>query len=236
MLAYNWKMRTAEERLLSSRYFVCNVLDLPFPDASLDLVVGLDILHHVLNYSAGLREISRALKPGGLCVLLEPTRAPYQLMAFLVRLLLRFGELAPEDVARLNDWIGCFDILIAHNKAAHHDALAHVDDKYFFDKRELRAYAESAGFDRVAEINPQTQFPPGDPSPRPLYSQICLDFFSGLRVSERGLGLVRNVCRDLDVTIGDQFLEAYPPNSLFLFWKRATDLDERFKPSGIREI
>jgi ubiquinone/menaquinone biosynthesis C-methylase UbiE len=236
MLAYNWKMRTAEERRLSSRYFVCNVLDLPFPDASLDLVVGLDILHHVLNYSAGLREISRALKPGGLCVLLEPTRAPTQLMAFLVRLLLRFGELPPEDVARLNDWIGCFDILVAHNKAAHHDALAHVDDKYYFDKRELRAYAESAGFDRFGEINLQTQLPPDDPGPRPRYSQICLGFFSGLGVSDHGLGVVRNVCQDLDATIGDQFLEDYPPNSLFLFWKRATGLDERFKPSAVIEI
>jgi len=42
-----------------------------FPDASFDRIHGLGILHHV-GIEAGLREVDRLLKPGGLGVFLEP--------------------------------------------------------------------------------------------------------------------------------------------------------------------
>ena len=42
-----------------------------FPDASFDRVHGLGILHHV-GIEAGLREVDRLLRPGGLGVFLEP--------------------------------------------------------------------------------------------------------------------------------------------------------------------
>jgi SAM-dependent methyltransferase len=42
-----------------------------FPDASFDRVHGLGILHHV-GIEAGLREVDRVLRPGGVGVFLEP--------------------------------------------------------------------------------------------------------------------------------------------------------------------
>jgi SAM-dependent methyltransferase len=42
-----------------------------FPDASFDRVHGLGILHHV-GIDAGLREVERLLRPGGVGVFLEP--------------------------------------------------------------------------------------------------------------------------------------------------------------------
>ncbi|HEX3758186.1 MAG TPA: class I SAM-dependent methyltransferase [Kofleriaceae bacterium] len=42
-----------------------------FPDASFDRIHGLGILHHV-GIEAGLREVDRLLRPGGLGVFLEP--------------------------------------------------------------------------------------------------------------------------------------------------------------------
>jgi SAM-dependent methyltransferase len=42
-----------------------------FPDSSFDRVHGLGILHHV-GIEAGLREVDRLLRPGGLGVFLEP--------------------------------------------------------------------------------------------------------------------------------------------------------------------
>lgn len=45
---------------------------LPFPDSVFDLVVSTDSFHHWANQSAGVRDISRVLTPGGCLVLADP--------------------------------------------------------------------------------------------------------------------------------------------------------------------
>jgi len=47
--------------------------DLPFPDASIDVVFGIAILHH-LDLDRVSREVRRVLKPGGRAVFQEPVR------------------------------------------------------------------------------------------------------------------------------------------------------------------
>ncbi len=47
---------------------------MPVPDATFDAVLGIDVLDHVYDPPAVLREIERVLKPGGLCYLLVPNR------------------------------------------------------------------------------------------------------------------------------------------------------------------
>jgi len=49
-----------------------NIHPLPYPDASFDLVTCSEVLEHVENYRAVLREIHRVLKPGGLMVVTTP--------------------------------------------------------------------------------------------------------------------------------------------------------------------
>ena len=49
-----------------------NTHPLPYPDASFDLVTCSEVLEHVENYRAVLREIRRVLKPGGLMVITTP--------------------------------------------------------------------------------------------------------------------------------------------------------------------
>lgn len=47
--------------------------DMPFPDASIDVVFGIAILHH-LDLDLVSREVRRVLKPGGRAIFQEPVR------------------------------------------------------------------------------------------------------------------------------------------------------------------
>jgi len=51
-----------------------SVLGLPFPDAHFDAVFDFGMLHHVVVWQAGIAEIRRVLKPGGLFFFEEVTR------------------------------------------------------------------------------------------------------------------------------------------------------------------
>jgi SAM-dependent methyltransferase len=43
---------------------------LPFPDASFDRVISVGVLHHTPDTEAGIREVYRVLKPGGLAIVM----------------------------------------------------------------------------------------------------------------------------------------------------------------------
>ena len=64
------------------QYLCCNVLKTPFPDSSIDLLIGMDILHHILNYPLALRS-GAGPSSGGVCVLKRPHRDAYPLPGFL---------------------------------------------------------------------------------------------------------------------------------------------------------
>ncbi len=45
---------------------------LPYPDASFDWITATEVVEHLEKYREVLREITRVLKPGGLCILTTP--------------------------------------------------------------------------------------------------------------------------------------------------------------------
>lgn len=47
---------------------------LPFPDASFDAVVMVDVIHHLENISKSLKEVFRVLKKGGKILIFEPNK------------------------------------------------------------------------------------------------------------------------------------------------------------------
>jgi ubiquinone/menaquinone biosynthesis C-methylase UbiE len=219
MLRVNWALRTEPELHDRARYLDTNVLNLPFPDASLDLVTGFDILHHVLDYPAGLREIARVLKPGAACVLLEPFRDPYRVISFICWLVKRSDEITPEDRRVLDDWTECFHTLVRHNDANDHDAVAHVDDKYFFDRSELRVHALRSGFADMTECNVLDQPRRAAGVRETVFANMCMDFFRGVGLGEAGLKVAWEICAEMDAELGDLLIRDYPANIVFLFWK-----------------
>jgi ubiquinone/menaquinone biosynthesis C-methylase UbiE len=49
-----------------------NVENLPYPNASFDIVTATEVIEHLEHYRQTLREIYRTLKPGGCCILSTP--------------------------------------------------------------------------------------------------------------------------------------------------------------------
>ena len=56
-----------------AQFIVGSAHDLPFPDASIDVVFGIAILHH-LDLPLVAKEVHRVLKPGGRAIFQEPVR------------------------------------------------------------------------------------------------------------------------------------------------------------------
>jgi ubiquinone/menaquinone biosynthesis C-methylase UbiE len=76
---YGFEYQT--EKLLSSgsgsandRLAAGDIHNIPFPDASFDLAIVNEVLEHVPDDLAGLREVRRILKPTGTLVVLSPNR------------------------------------------------------------------------------------------------------------------------------------------------------------------
>lgn len=58
--------QAAQANVTNARFEVANVHDLPFPDASFDVVYCSAVLSHLRERGKALREMHRVLKPGGL--------------------------------------------------------------------------------------------------------------------------------------------------------------------------
>lgn len=78
---------------------------IPLPDASVDMVLCHQTLHHIVNQAAALAEVFRVLKPGGRLLLAESTRA--YIHSWIIRLLFRHPmhvqRTANEFLAMLRD-------------------------------------------------------------------------------------------------------------------------------------
>lgn len=89
--------RLAEQHGLGERcYFVTMPAEkLNYPDNHFDVIVGMDILHHVDIYKV-MDEVKRVLKPGGVAIFKEPIRVP---MLDAVRESWLLRKLAPTETS-----------------------------------------------------------------------------------------------------------------------------------------
>ncbi len=74
------KVRTylSEKELTRIRLYAGDVQNIPFNDATFDLVFSFGILHHVIDWRSSLTEIARVLKKEGLYILEELYPSLYQ--------------------------------------------------------------------------------------------------------------------------------------------------------------
>ena len=110
-----------------------DVTALPFATARFDAVLSLDVLEHVPDYRAALREFARVLRPGGTCVLSVPFYFDHERTATLARIDAagRIEHLQPPEYHGdpLGGGVLCFhhfgwDLLAAMREAGFADAEA----------------------------------------------------------------------------------------------------------------
>ena len=68
MIAQAESLTERNSRLIFQAADFCN---LPFDDKSFDAVVVMDVLHHLINWKKGIKEVHRVLKNGGKLLLRE---------------------------------------------------------------------------------------------------------------------------------------------------------------------
>lgn len=64
----------AEDNGAEATFLSCPAEDMPFPDASFDVVIGLNIIEHVRSHRETVREMARVLCPGGHLYMDGPNR------------------------------------------------------------------------------------------------------------------------------------------------------------------
>jgi ubiquinone/menaquinone biosynthesis C-methylase UbiE len=134
--------RNARQLGLDVEGRVADAESIPYPDASMDLVVGHAVLHHIPDVEGALREVMRVLKPGGRFVFAgEPTRHG----DYVARRLSRFTWWAATRATRLpqlSAWRRPQQELDESSRAA---ALEAVVDIHTFVPDELEALARRSG-------------------------------------------------------------------------------------------
>lgn len=122
------------KRAAASRVFESDALQLPLADASVDLITIAFGFRNLANYQAGLRELRRVLKPGGMLAILEFSQPPNPVFAVLYNFYSR----------RILPWIGG---VISGSR----DAYIYLPEsvRKFPSAEELAAQMVQAGFQGV---------------------------------------------------------------------------------------
>jgi ubiquinone/menaquinone biosynthesis C-methylase UbiE len=135
-------LRNAESLGLDVDGRVADAEQIPYEDATFDVVVGHAVLHHVPDLDAAFREVLRVLKPGGRFVFAgEPTRIGDRYARFLGGLTWK-ATTAVTRLPVLASWRRPQAELSESSRAAALEALV---DIHTFDPAELEALARGAG-------------------------------------------------------------------------------------------
>lgn len=129
-----------------------NAEELDFAPASIDLVLGWAILHHLFRPDLTLLGCGRVLRPGGAAVFLEPFEDGTATEALIYRTILADPRAAalPSDLTRF--WAARVAALLERRGEDKSVGFTHLDDKWMFTRSYFEHHAEAAGFRNVQFI------------------------------------------------------------------------------------
>jgi ubiquinone/menaquinone biosynthesis C-methylase UbiE len=160
--------------------------DLCFPDASLDLVLGSAVLHHITDWQGVFKSVYRILKPEGTAVFTEPFWTGYFWVATLLAVAVENMGLTPEDLQDSKYGLAAFivrDIAFRTKKRDNREALDNMTDKHLFQAESISALCNRLGFRSVSFL---------DYCPPEYYSGFMASFLDEYRIQEpilRGLAI-----------------------------------------------
>jgi len=154
------------ERQAHARLFEADAMRLPLADSSLDLLTVAFGFRNLANYEAGLREMRRVLRPGGLAAILEFSQPPNAAFAALYHFYSR----------RMLPWIGG---LVTGSR----DAYTYLPEsvRKFPSAEELAEAMRRVGFGEVrferwtggiVALHVGSKGQAGRPTPRPSVEQL----------------------------------------------------------------
>lgn len=133
-------------------YTTWSTRETPFRGDSFDTCYGTAVVHHILDVPFFLRQVHRALKPGGVAFFMEPNAPFHQALiatlADIVAAWLPSPDGRDMDLARMMSWIGEVHCNVVNSGDL--DVLADREDKHLFTGTDFVAMANDAGFDAVA--------------------------------------------------------------------------------------
>jgi len=97
-------IQIAAKKYPSSQFIVGDVTRLPFKSESFDAVIFVNVLHHIPNFCAALKEAARVLCSNGVLFVQEPNRYSYQSLFLGAKAPFKFvwGELLDPNERPLN--------------------------------------------------------------------------------------------------------------------------------------
>jgi ubiquinone/menaquinone biosynthesis C-methylase UbiE len=134
-----------------------------------DLVSARSVLHHILHYERLFSELVSSLKSSGIVYFMEPNLAYNAFLVHLLGLILDSKAItdkyaASPDYLTLQAWRASIFMRVKYRKEIKY--LQDLEDKHIFQKDELTAKLNKAGFENV-------EFIPGYPNTRFSYRLGC---------------------------------------------------------------
>lgn len=151
----------------------CDANERHFRPDAFDLVVGNQILHHLLDFDVTLRTCHDMLKPDGAAVFFEPILEGKIIITLFLALMLECDETTSSDIFSPADRQRIQKLIRHHLKSKWYpqdrESLAQIEDKYIFSLDQLREAGKQAGFAEVEILNNATVIP----TYWPYFAETC---------------------------------------------------------------
>ncbi|WP_282381883.1 MULTISPECIES: class I SAM-dependent methyltransferase [unclassified Pseudomonas] len=190
-----------------------NAEQLDFHDASVDLVVGYAIAHHLYRPDEMFRHVARVLKPGGNAIFMEPFENGNVILSAAMGIILaddRKQQIAENVQEFLRNIIADRKSRIGRDKTA--ECFKNLDDKWMFTRNYLlESFPSAQGSLQIRSLH----------SPTKLFeNQMAMLLSLGLSLDSSALPIwAWNIIRNIDDSMSDDCKEDVLIEGMVLFTK-----------------